>query len=82
MDLLTNAIESSQVGVEDYKSGTRPRLLSAVRNIHAGILLLYKEALLRLSQPDSNDVLIMSKIVPSLDKKQESHFCRSGQEDG
>lgn len=67
MDLLTNAVESIQVGVEDYQSGTRPRLLSAVRNIHAGILLLYKEALRRESPKDSNDVLLMAKNVPTKD---------------
>jgi ribosomal protein L37E len=67
MDLLTNAVESIQVGVEDYQSGTRPRLLSAVRNIHSGILLLYKEALRRESPVDSNDVLLMAKNLPSRD---------------
>ena len=46
---LANAIESIQVGIEDWQTGTHPRLLSAVRNIHAGILLLFKEALLRQS---------------------------------
>jgi len=64
MDLLTNAVESIQIGVEDYDDGSRPRLLSAVRNIHAGILLLYKEALLRRSPPDSNEALIKAKIEP------------------
>jgi hypothetical protein len=58
MNLLTNAIESIQVGIEDYQLASRPRLLSAVRNIYAGILLLYKEQLRRLSPPGSNDVLI------------------------
>jgi ribosomal protein L37E len=67
MDLLTNAVESIQVGVEDYQSATRPRLLSAVRNIHAGILLLYKEALSRESPADSDDVLLMAKNLPSRD---------------
>jgi hypothetical protein len=49
MNLLANAIESIQVGVEDYQAATRPRLLSAVRNIHAGVVLLFKEALRRRS---------------------------------
>jgi len=49
VDLLTNAVESIQIGVEDYQAGSPPRLLSAVRNIQAGILLLYKEALRRES---------------------------------
>jgi hypothetical protein len=78
MDLLTNAVESIQVGVEDYQVGTRPRLLSAVRNIHAGILLLYKEALRRESPKDSNDVLMMAKIVPSRDAKNAVVFVGEG----
>ena len=65
MDLLTNAIESIQVGVEDYQLGTRPRLLSAVRNIHAGILLLFKDALREVSPPDSNNALMMAIIAAS-----------------
>jgi hypothetical protein len=65
MNLLTNAIESIQVGVEDYQVGTRPRLLSAVRNIHAGILLLFKNALREVSPPGSNDSLMMQVIEPS-----------------
>lgn len=78
MDLLTNAIESIRVGVEDYKAGTRPRLLSAVRNIHSGILLMYKEVLRRLSPRDSDDALIMSKIVPVLDKNKKVKFVGAG----
>ena len=78
MDLLTNAIESIQVGVEDYVLGTRPRLLSAVRNIHAGILLLYKEALRRESPGGSSDVLIMAKIVPTRDAAGNVVFLGKG----
>ncbi len=64
MNLLTNAVESIQVGVEDYAIATRPRLLSAVRNIHAGLLLLFKEALLRRCPPHSNEVLVKAKTKP------------------
>lgn len=70
MSLLKNAIESIQVGVEDFEEGSRERITSAVRNIHAGILLLYKEALRRLSSQNSNDVLIKNKIVPTLENEQ------------
>ncbi len=52
------------MGVEDFESATRPRLLSAVRNIHAGILLLYKEALRQRSPDDSAEVLIKASIEP------------------
>lgn len=62
MNLLTNAIEAIQVGVEDYKEGSRPRLLAAVRNIYAGLLLIYKEALRRKSPPGSQEVLIKAQV--------------------
>jgi len=78
MELLDNPIESIQVGVEDYQSGTRPRLLSAVRNIHAGILLLYKEALRRMSPAESNDALMMARIVPSKDSSGKVVFIHEG----
>jgi ribosomal protein L37E len=38
-----------------------------VRNIHAGILLLYKEALRRESPDDSDDVLLKARNLPSRD---------------
>ena len=61
MNLLTNAIEAIQVGVADYKDGSRPRLLASVRNVYAGLLLLYKEALRRKSPPESKEVLIKAQ---------------------
>ena len=70
MSLHKNAIESIQVGVEDFEEGSRERVTSSVRNIHAGILLLYKEALRRISPQNSNDVLIKNKIVPTLENEQ------------
>lgn len=78
MELLDNAIESIQVGVEDYRSGSRPRLLSAVRNIHAGILLLYKEALRRMSPAGSDDALMKARIVPSKDSSDKVVFIGEG----
>ena len=67
MDILTNAIQSICAGVEDYENGSPARLLTAVRNIHAGILLLYKEALRRLSPDASNEALVKAKISPTRD---------------
>lgn len=64
MDLLTNAVESIRAGLDDYQTGTRPRLLSAVRNLHAGVLLLFKEALRRRSPPGSDEVLVKARIEP------------------
>jgi hypothetical protein len=49
MSILQNAIDSIQVGVEDYNLEDDRRNASAIRNIFAGILLLYKERLCELS---------------------------------
>jgi hypothetical protein len=60
--LLQNALDSIQVGIEDYRQGTPPRLASAVRNFYAGVLLLAKEVLRRVSPPESNEGLIYERI--------------------
>jgi hypothetical protein len=59
--ILENAVQSLQIGVEDYQSDDPRRTLSAVRNITAGVLLLFKERLRQLSPPDSQDVLIKQR---------------------
>jgi len=59
--LLRNAITSIQLGVEDYTAADPRRAISAVRNMSAGVLLLCKEVLRRLSPAGSNDVLIRSR---------------------
>lgn len=63
--ILKNAIASIQLGVEDFKSGDARRSLSAVRNLTAGILLLFKEKLRRLSPAGSDEVLIKKNIRPT-----------------
>jgi ribosomal protein L37E len=78
MNLLTNAIESIRVGVEDYEDGSHGRLLAAVRSIHAGILLLYKEALRRLSPPGGTEALMKAKIVPTQDAQGNVQFVGDG----
>jgi hypothetical protein len=60
--ILKNAVESIQIGIEDSHSTDARRVLSAVRNISAGLLLLFKEKLRRLSPANSNDVLIMRQV--------------------
>lgn len=62
--LLDNAVSSIQLGLEDFGSGDDRRLLSAVRNLYAGVLLLFKERLRALSPGDSNEILIKRDIVP------------------
>jgi hypothetical protein len=68
MGILKNAIETIQIGLEDYKNEDPRRSLSAVRNISAGILLLFKEKLCRLSSPNSDEVLIKMVILPTVNK--------------
>ena len=45
--LFDNAIQSIQLGVEDYQNDDPKRAVSAVRNFYAGVLLLAKEVLVR-----------------------------------
>jgi len=62
--ILRNAIQSIQIGVDDFQSTDPRRILSVVRNISAGVLLLFKEKLRQLSPSDSDEVLIKKKIKP------------------
>lgn len=66
--ILDNALQSIQIGVEDYLAMTDDprRALSAVRNLSAGVLLLLKERLRELSPPNSDEVLIKQRIEPKL----------------
>lgn len=66
--LLQNAVLSIKLGVNDYFSHDPDRVFSAMRNIYAGILLLFKSKLLDLSPPDCDEVLIKSKIIPVISK--------------
>lgn len=61
--LLRNAIDSIEIGVEDFQSKDGRRALSAVRNVHAGVLLLCKTVLWQHS-PDSEGSLIYIKMEP------------------
>lgn len=61
--LLRNAIDSIEIGVEDFQSNDPRRALSAVRNVHAGVLLLCKTVLWRHSL-DTDGSLIYSKVEP------------------
>jgi hypothetical protein len=64
--ILKNAVLSIQIGVEDHQSDDPRRILSAVRNISAGVLLLFKEKLRRMSPDGTDEVLIKQKISPHL----------------
>jgi ssDNA-binding Zn-finger/Zn-ribbon topoisomerase 1 len=60
MSLFENAIDSIIIGIEDFKSADDRRALSAVRNVHAGILLLCKEKLRQLSPDD--EILLAQRL--------------------
>ena len=62
MSLFENALYSIQIGVEDFGSDDNRRIVSAVRNVHAGVLLLCKEKLRRLSS--DGEVLLKQRIDP------------------
>lgn len=64
--LLKNAIQSIQLGIEDFQANDEKRALSAVRNFYAGVLLLAKEVLVRkVPSADTDDILSASyKPVP------------------
>jgi hypothetical protein len=69
MSLFENAIESIQIGVEDLLKNDERRVLSAVRNVHAGALLLCKEKLRRLSPND--EILLAQRFEPQPNDKGE-----------
>jgi len=78
MSLYNNAISSIKLGVHDYASGKPERLISAMRNTYAGILLLFKEKLFLLSPADSNEVLLKRKIIPKKDEMGNIVFVGYG----
>ena len=59
--LLDNAVVSIQLGLEDFASDDDRRVVSAARNLYAGVLLLCKEVLRKLSPPGSNEILIRTR---------------------
>lgn len=67
MSILKNAVESIQIGMEDYHSTDHRRVLSAIRNLYAGVLLLFKYKLQQLSPLGSDEALLKTKILPRAD---------------
>lgn len=68
MSILENAVASIQIGIEDYKciAKDQRRTLSSIRNIYAGILLLFKYKLQQMSPDGSDEILIKKKIIPQI----------------
>ncbi|WP_146042188.1 hypothetical protein [Chromobacterium sinusclupearum] len=78
MSILKNAIESIQTGVEDYERTDARKSASAVRNIFAGLLLLYKEKLCRPSPDYDKELLIKQNIHPTVNENGEIIFKGKG----
>lgn len=62
MSLIQNAIDSIEVGVEDYEKNEPRRAASAIRNFYAGVLLLLKEKLRQVSPAGSGEALIYERV--------------------
>lgn len=62
--LFENAVHSIQLGVEDYQANDPRRALSAVRNFHAGLLLLAKEVLVRAAPEAAETEIIAARFKP------------------
>ncbi|WP_143029197.1 hypothetical protein [Rhodoferax sp. OV413] len=78
MTILKNAIDSIQIGVDDFEDPDERRSASAVRNIFAGLLLLYKEKLCRLSPAHDKELLIRQNILPVQDADENILFKGKG----
>lgn len=76
--LAKNAIESIRLGFEDYEMASKDkgRIISSIRNMYAGILLLLKEELRCLSPKGSDDVLIQSEIELFYDSQLQQLICK------
>lgn len=78
MSILQNAIESIQIGVEDFENADERRSASAIRNIAAGVLLLFKARLCELSPPHAPELLIKKDLVPGLNAAGDLEFVAKG----
>lgn len=67
MSMMKNAVESIQIGMEDFHEDDPRRVLSAIRNLYAGILLLFKCKLQELSPDDSKEALLKARVIPVID---------------
>ncbi|MFG3594509.1 hypothetical protein [Bradyrhizobium sp. RDI18] len=67
--LFDNAIQSIQLGIEDYEANAPKRALSAVRNFYAGTLLLAKEVLVRAAPKAKIKDVLGTQFKPLPDGK-------------
>ncbi|MFC0323902.1 hypothetical protein ACFFHT_10125 [Gallibacterium melopsittaci] len=80
MNILNNAILSIQLGIEDFEQipDNPKRVYSSMRNLFAGMLLLFKHKLVLLSPMGSNEILIKERILPTLNNDGEIIWLGNG----
>ena len=78
-EIFQNAINAIELGIEDYlmRDDDQRRLHSSVRNLFAGILLLFKSKLAQLS-PNDNEALLKEKVVPIIDSNGSLQWIGEG----
>jgi hypothetical protein len=76
--LFDNAIQSIQLGVEDYRSNDPRRALSAVRNYYAGLLLLATEVLIRAAPQAAADDILGARYKPVPDGAEGVKYVKVG----
>jgi hypothetical protein len=71
MPILHNAIASIKLGIDDYRSvgENNARMLSAIRNLTAGLVLMFKYKLQKLSPDGSDEVLLKTRVTPTIDPR-------------
>lgn len=80
MSMLDNAAASIRLGVEDFQAAAKDeaRALSAIRNLTAGLLLLFKVKLQALSPPGSKESFLKQSVTPGLDNNGNPIWIGSG----
>jgi len=63
--ILQNAIDSIELGIDDFRMNESKRLVSSMRNVFAGMLLLFKAKLADLSST-SDESLLKRDVQPKL----------------
>jgi hypothetical protein len=76
--LFDNAVQSIQLGVEDYQANDPRRALSSVRNFYAGILLLAKEVLRRQIPDTAPEYVLAARFKPVPDGQGGVEFVPAG----
>ncbi|WP_145729104.1 hypothetical protein [Nitrospirillum pindoramense] len=76
--LFLNAVQSIQIGIEDYERNDPKRALSAVRNLYAGTLLLAKEVLARQVPGATLDEVLSARYRPAIDPNGELKYVPDG----